>query len=836
MLHSQFELWYARGPLNLMRARSRSRDLSSPHEGGFERLLAQLFISGRKRSLQGVIRLCCRSAKSFFNLDGVSYWELATPDELVVRHSEGQPCFRAGRQSFRLSENALFVRAFSSRRTVISHRAGVGSSPADAIFRSPWCLLVPVQTGSNPQGVFVFVHRTSPRISNPGVGKQAEIFAAAFEATIRSSLHVPSADAAEMRAQSLMNLAVELKPSLRLPEFVGRFTLRAAEMLGARAAILALTRSARLETVYSHNVQGKSDRPALDAALTKLAADDPRPLLLGSANALLGAQLASSLGWRDLCFARLTGREGDLLGAICLIDRGDELSEGDRNLVHALAGHASVALENSRLFSRIEQSKRQWVEDFDAITDLIVVHDPANRIVRVNRSLAESLGSRPSELIGLSTRALNSIAADSGRACPFCREPGRSAEESVLTSGTKAFLISTSRIGGGSDEGSRTIHILKDITEQRTNQAQLQRERDFNTKILNHTQSMILVLDTAGLVSYANRRCYEAGYREKDLLGRPLAEYIPKDRRALFDSAFNTALRGSASENLELPVLRGNRSTGRFSVSLSPMRDEQGHVNSIVVVMADITDAAVLQAQLRHSEKMAALGQLVSGVAHEINNPLAAIVGYSDLLLENPDVSEPAKSELRIVLQEAERTKEIVQNLLHFARQMPAQRESLDIHSVLRQVLQLRSYGSTGQGVEVVERFGSSLPRISGDTHQLQQVFLNILNNAYDAVHEAGRAGKIEIITSEREGLIEITIRDNGTGISNTERIFEPFYTTKEVGKGTGLGLSICYGIVREHGGEVSCANNPDGVGCAFFVRLPTAEALALAAVSEDAR
>ena len=633
-----------------------------------------------------------------------------------------------------------------------------------------------------------------------------------------------------------MNLAVELKPSLRLPEFVGRFTLRAAEMLDARAAILALTRSARLETVYSHNVSGKAERPALDAALTKLAAEDPRPLLLGSAAALLGPQLASLLGWRHLCFARLTGREGDLLGAICLIDRDSDLSEEDRNLVHALAGHASVALENSRLFSRIEQSKRQWVEDFDAISDLIVVHDPSNRIVRVNRSLAESLGSRPSELIGMSTRALSSIAADSGRACPFCREPGPSVEEAVLTSGTKAFLISTSRIGSGSDEGSRTIHILKDITVQRTYQAQLQRERDFNTKILNHTQSMILVLDTAGLVSYANRRCFEAGYREKDLLGRLLAEYVPRDHRALFERAFDTALHGFASENLELPVLRGNRSTGRFSVSLSPMRDEQGHVNSIVVVMADITDAAVLQTQLRHSEKMAALGQLVSGVAHEINNPLAAIVGYSDLLLENPDISEAAKGELRIVLQEAERTKGIVQNLLHFARQMPARREPLDIHSVLSQVLQLRAYGSAGQSVEVVERFGSVLPRISGDAHQLQQVFLNILNNAYDAVHEAGRAGKIEIITSEREGLIEITIRDNGTGISNTERIFEPFYTTKEVGKGTGLGLSICYGIVREHGGEVSCANNPDGVGCAFFVRLPTAEASALAAVSEDAR
>ena len=819
-----------------MRAGSRSRDLSSRLEGDFERLLARILAPGRKRTVESVIRLYCRSAKAFFNAEGASYWELAASDEVVVRHSEGQPRFPVGHRSLRLSENALFVRAFSSRRVVLSRCTPAESSPAGAIFGAPSWLLVPVQLSGNSRGVFVLVYRAAFRDLNPRVARQAEIFAAVFEATAGSLLRAPSASAAERRAQGLMNLAVELKPALRLPEFVGQFTLRAAEMLGARAAILALTRSARLETVYSHNVSGKAERAALDAALTKLAAEDPRPLLLGSAAALLGPCLAASLDWHHLCFARLTGREGDLLGAICLIDRDSDLSEEDRNLVQALAGHASVALENSRLFSRIEQSKRQWVEDFDAITDLIVVHDPANRIVRVNRSLAESLGSRPSELIGMSTRTLSSIAADSGRACPFCREPGPSAEEAVLTSGMKAFLVSTSRIGSGSDEGSRTIHILKDITEQRTYQAQLQRERDFNTKILNHTQSMILVLDTAGLVSYANRRCYEAGYREKDLLGRALGEYIPRDRRALFQSAFDTALHGFASENLELPVLRGNRSTGRFSMSFSPMRDEQGHVNSIVIVMTDITDAAVLQAQLRNSEKMAALGQLVSGVAHEINNPLAAIVGYSDLLLENPDISDSAKGELRIVLQEAERTKGIVQNLLHFARQMPARREAIDIHSVLGQVLQLRAYGSAGQSVEVVEHFGSSLPHIYGDAHQLQQVFLNILNNAYDAVNETGRAGKIEIITSERDGSIEITIRDNGTGLSNTERIFEPFYTTKDVGKGTGLGLSICYGIVREHGGEVLCANNSDGAGCAFLVRLPTAEARALAAISDGAR
>jgi two-component system NtrC family sensor kinase len=142
---------------------------------------------------------------------------------------------------------------------------------------------------------------------------------------------------------------------------------------------------------------------------------------------------------------------------------------------------------------------------------------------------------------------------------------------------------------------------------------------------------------------------------------------------------------------------------------------------------------------------------------------------------------------------------------------------------VLRHTLKLRSYDFTSHGVDVEERFDPRLPEILGDPHQLQQVFLNILNNAYDAVREAGRPGRIEIETARRGECVEVSIRDNGTGISQPDKIFDPFFTTKEVGKGTGLGLSICYGIVREHGGEILCENNVNGPGCTFVVRLPLA-------------
>jgi PAS domain S-box-containing protein len=624
---------------------------------------------------------------------------------------------------------------------------------------------------------------------------------------------------------------LELNPSLNKPEFAQRLTTRAAEMLGARSAVLVLARESDWEIAALSGPAHRWDamtQHRLAGILAEQAAGLGSNLRRGLAERLLGAALAESLGWKGLVLAPLYGSEAELLGVLCLVDLARELYPAEQQLLEALASHTSVALENVRLFSRIEQSRKQWVQDFDAISDFIIVHDAVNRVLRLNRALADLLELRPTEVIGrdMGTLELLSSTAQPGF-CPFCRNPQATHEEFIHEAADRTFLVSASRIHGGPKDELRTIHVLKDITDRRTAERRYRRERDFNKNILNNTQSMILVLDTAGLVSYANRRCFEASYREQDLLGHSLVQMVPAARRTLLAEALERTLQGAALDNLEIPLLRGNGTTGQFSMSLSPMRDEQGDINSVVVVMTDITDAADLQAKLMHTEKMAALGQLVSGVAHEVNNPLAAIVGFTDLLLENADVPQNAKEDLQIILQEAQRTRVIVQNLLSFARQMPAQREPLQVNSILQQTLKLRAYDLSNHGVELIENYDAELPVIVGDPHQLQQAFLNILNNAYDAVHETRRQGKIGIRSSHRDGWIEIIFRDNGTGISHPDRIFDPFFTTKEVGKGTGLGLSICYGIVRAHGGEISARNNSDGIGSTFIVRLPMAKSTA---------
>jgi two-component system NtrC family sensor kinase len=753
-------------------------------------------------------------------------------------------------------------------------------------------------------------------------------------------------------ADELMELAVEAAQSRHLPDFLQRFAQRAARMLSAQWGGVTVFRG-RESDFYA----GGEAKPLQDSTLTnwliQCARENKKEI---GARELppYAKEVSSGPGSLAAIIVSIAASDGEPLGALCLLRRRKRLGAEEKRLLHALASHAALSIENFRRFSQLERSKKQWVEDIDAISDYIVVHDPTWKIVRTNRSLASHLGVPPVALVGEAMSSLRQIAeSGSELPCPFCRDTKQAREEYVLASPERIFLVSTSRTTGLSDDDTRTIHVLKDITdrreaerryrelfdsiqeglffatpdgrfldvndamvrmlgyrsreellradvgphlypapaarqrflqalmergvlrnyeetlrrkdgtllhtlqnitavrdsqgriaqirglmldvtEQKTFQSQLQRERDFNQKILNTTQSMILVLDTAGLISYANRRCFEAGYKEDEMIGHRLVDWVEASHREDFEAALETTAQGHQVDNLELRVRRGDASMGHFSISLSPMRDEQRTVNSVVVVMTDITDAALLQAKLAHSEKMATIGRLVSGVAHEINNPLAAILGFTDLLLENPEMPGSAREDLQIILQETQRTKVIVQDLLSFARQRPVQRELVQVNAVLRQTIKLRSYDFASHGVEVVEEFDENLPAAMGDAQQLQQVFLNILNNAYDAVQETGERGRITIRTGEREGSIEIAVTDNGRGIVDPQRIFDPFYTTKQAGKGTGLGLSICYGIVRAHGGEIQCWNNADGRGSTFVVRIPIATET-IAAVAKEA-
>jgi PAS domain S-box-containing protein len=227
------------------------------------------------------------------------------------------------------------------------------------------------------------------------------------------------------------------------------------------------------------------------------------------------------------------------------------------------------------------------------------------------------------------------------------------------------------------------------------------------------------------------------------------------------------------------------------------------------------------QEQLLQSEKMSAVGQLIAGVAHELNNPLTAILGYAQLL-EGEGLADRASDYVGKLFKQAQRTHRVVQNLLSFARQRKPQKQPVDICTVLDETLALRDYDLKVNDIDLQRNFEANLSSVTADPHQLEQVYLNVINNAVDSMLESGQAGTLKVRVYTQEGYVHTEFHDSGRGISEPNRIFDPFYTTKNVGKGTGLGLSICYGIIKEHGGDITARNHADG-GAIVEIRLPAA-------------
>jgi two-component system, NtrC family, sensor kinase len=226
---------------------------------------------------------------------------------------------------------------------------------------------------------------------------------------------------------------------------------------------------------------------------------------------------------------------------------------------------------------------------------------------------------------------------------------------------------------------------------------------------------------------------------------------------------------------------------------------------------------------LVQKEKLASLGQLVSGAAHEINNPVAAILGYSDLLASNQDLNPAQVTMAQKIGQQARRTRDLLSGLLSFAQQAPAEKMLVDVGPMLQRALQMKMLQMESKGIRVRSTIAPTLPRIWGNPNQLMQCCLEIIGNSMDAQQQTA-GGTLWVNAKCEDNNVVLTFSDSGPGIREPERVFDPFYTTKPVGKGTGLGLSATYGVVQDHGGQIGCHNRPEG-GAVFILRLPVARA-----------
>jgi len=341
--------------------------------------------------------------------------------------------------------------------------------------------------------------------------------------------------------------------------------------------------------------------------------------------------------------------------------------------------------------------------------------------------------------------------------------------------------------------------------------------------LLESFPDLILVVDLDEHYTFVSSRARDLlGCEPKDMLGQKitdLEDHSPELASLYRDVVSGKQVFGSA----EYSARHQNGSWRTMRASGSQLVEAEGKISGVIISVRDITIERKLEQQIVQSERLAAMGAMIVGVAHELNNPLTSILGVSELL-QDTETSETARKQLAMLQQQTRRAAEIVQNLTYFARPPAPGKSRINLVEVVERTLNLHAYSLRKNNITVDFLKEAGIPYALGDPHQLMQVFLNLILNAEQAIREARDKGTLRIRLGKGGNSVWVSFHDDGPGIpkENLPSIFDPFYTTKRPGRGTGLGLSICKSVMKEHNGSVEATNAPDG-GAVFTVTLPAA-------------
>ena len=470
----------------------------------------------------------------------------------------------------------------------------------------------------------------------------------------------------------------------------------------------------------------------------------------------------------------------------------------------------------------------------------IIAMDPQGIILEYNRGSANLFGWSKDEVVGKMWIGRTFLKETRSRG--ILQEISRKIE----TEGVVEYQMERTRKDGSRFQANAIVttlqdpsgkilgflEIARDITEKLRLEKELRETKDYLENIVQSSVDAIVTTDPKGRITFVNKAMEEmVGVSQKDILLLPISHFylegIDEARKIM-----GTLREKGSLQNYDTFALRSGKKIP-ILLSASLLRNETGDIIGTLGVFKDLTEMKNLEEELKKTQahlfqvgKMRALGELVAGVAHEINNPLMAADTFIHVLQENLPEGEPNRRRLELIQKCHSRIAKIINHLKDFSRQSKLDFRQIDVSEPIENALLITGQQLLNHGIRVGREFQPDLPKIRGDSTQLEQVFLNLIANAKDAMEAAGRKKELTIRTAliRHSGWndIEISFQDTGVGIAeeNREKIFEPFFSTKEVGKGTGLGLSICYGIIEAHGGRIEVESRVQE-GTTFRVILP---------------
>jgi PAS domain S-box-containing protein len=475
--------------------------------------------------------------------------------------------------------------------------------------------------------------------------------------------------------------------------------------------------------------------------------------------------------------------------------------------------------------TELREKELRFTELFETLQEGVYFSTPDGRLLDANPALVSMLGyTEKGDLLAAEPAALNFDPGQPVLGRAIDDRGGLRTREVKLRrkDGAAAVFLDSSRaVWDTSGNIIRYQGTLVDITERRRMERQLAQQEEFRSRLLESFPDLILVVDLEERYTFVSSRARDLlGYEPQEMMGKKISEL--EDHSPELASLYHDVVSGKqVFASAEYGARHRDGTWRTMRASGSQLFDAEGKSSGVILSVRDITVERKLEQQVVQSERLAAMGAMIGGVAHELNNPLTAIMGVSELL-QDIETNENSRKQLAMLQQQARRAAEIVQNLTYFSRPPAPGKSRINLVEVVERTLNLHAYSLRKNNITLDFLKEAGLPYALGDPHQLMQVFLNLIVNAEQAIRETRDKGTLRIRLGKGENSVWVSFHDDGLGIpkENLSSIFDPFYTTKRPGRGTGLGLSICKSVMKEHNGSVEAANAPDG-GAVFTVTLP---------------